>query len=203
MAACLSGKCTVLINFSVAPQMRHSRLELPSISPIFSALNISIGHPRVLIPEFREKVAIVKLAKGTTPKIVKGPSIQAPLNGNEITRSSKLGHSQIQLRTLGLNTDSTGLHSQGSGNGTPCLSGILKPVENCKVGFCRGWPTFHLVQILDRQGRANAALFVSDTRYGELGHPALPAGRAKWGDVGGYHRPLKWAKEPYIQPGRY
>jgi hypothetical protein len=61
MTACLSGKCTVLINFSVAPQMRHSRLELPSVSPIFSALNISIGHPRVPIPEFLEKVAIVKL----------------------------------------------------------------------------------------------------------------------------------------------
>jgi hypothetical protein len=61
MTACLSGKWTVLINFSAAPQMRHSRLEFPSVSPIFSALNISIGHPRVLIPEFREKVAIVKL----------------------------------------------------------------------------------------------------------------------------------------------
>src|SRR4051812_34089061 len=45
MTACLSGKCTVLINFSVAPQMRHSRLELPLISPIFSALNISISRP--------------------------------------------------------------------------------------------------------------------------------------------------------------
>src|ERR1700682_5171034 len=61
MTVCLSGKCTVLSNFSVAPQTRHSRLELPSVSPIFSALNISICHPRVLIPEFREKVVIVKL----------------------------------------------------------------------------------------------------------------------------------------------
>jgi hypothetical protein len=61
MTVCLSGKCTVLINFSVAPQTRHSRLELPSVSPIFSALNISIGHPRVLMPEFREKMVIVKL----------------------------------------------------------------------------------------------------------------------------------------------
>jgi len=45
MTDCLSGKCTVPINLGVAPQMRHSRLELSSISPIFSALNISIGHP--------------------------------------------------------------------------------------------------------------------------------------------------------------
>jgi hypothetical protein len=34
-------------------------------------------------------------------------------------------------------------------------------VKNCKLGFCRGWLTFHPVQILDRQGRANAALFYS------------------------------------------
>src|ERR1700730_17954173 len=68
MTVCLSGKCTVLINFSVAPQTRHSRLELPSVSPIFSALNISIGHPRVLIPEFREKVVIVKLEPKGRPK---------------------------------------------------------------------------------------------------------------------------------------
>jgi hypothetical protein len=36
-----------------------------------------------------------------------------------------------------------------------------KPVKNCKLGFCRGWLTFHPVQILDPRGRANAALFYS------------------------------------------
>jgi hypothetical protein len=38
--------------------MRHFRLELPSVSPIFSALNISIGHPPSAPIEFREKVAL-------------------------------------------------------------------------------------------------------------------------------------------------
>src|SRR5437660_10114869 len=45
MTSCLSGKCTVLTNFSVAPQTRHSRFESLSISPILSALNISISAP--------------------------------------------------------------------------------------------------------------------------------------------------------------
>ena len=44
MTACLSGKCTSLINFSVAPQARHSRLELARVSATFSALNISIKY---------------------------------------------------------------------------------------------------------------------------------------------------------------
>src|SRR3979411_3213282 len=61
MTACLSGECTALTNFSVAPQARPSRLELSSVSPIFSALNISIGHPLVPTPEFRAKRVIVKL----------------------------------------------------------------------------------------------------------------------------------------------
>src|SRR3979490_643522 len=60
MTACLSGKCTALTNFSVAPQARHSRLELSSVSPIFSALNISIAHLLVPTPEFRAKQVIVK-----------------------------------------------------------------------------------------------------------------------------------------------
>jgi len=47
MTSCLSGKWTVLINFSLAPQLPHSRIESLSISPIFSALNISINIPPV------------------------------------------------------------------------------------------------------------------------------------------------------------
>jgi len=81
MTACLSAKCTAPTNFSVAPQTRHSRFELPSASAIFSALNISIGHPpgrasmtgnalpvkdkiAHWILSFREKVAVVKLGHG-------------------------------------------------------------------------------------------------------------------------------------------
>jgi hypothetical protein len=52
MSACLSGKCTALISFIVAPQARHSRFELSSVSPIFSALNISMSHTFLPIPEF-------------------------------------------------------------------------------------------------------------------------------------------------------
>jgi hypothetical protein len=45
-----------------------------------------------------------------------------------------------------------------------------KPVKNCKVGFCRGWLTFYPVKILDRQGRANAALFYSGKAFTPEGY---------------------------------
>ncbi len=69
----LSGKCTVPTNLILAPQTEHSRSDSLSISPIFSALNISITpvhlcyriYTRCLLARLADKVRIYSANEGS------------------------------------------------------------------------------------------------------------------------------------------
>lgn len=96
MTACLSAKCTAPINFSVPPQTRHSRFELPSVSAIFSALNISIGHPPGVSTDDRQR----SLRKGQG--CASDPEFSGKSGNRQIGSQvlAELGHSQMRNRPL-------------------------------------------------------------------------------------------------------